>query len=276
MLTLGIVTDLHFGPAATFGGRLRKLTHRAAELTQAFAARMRDEVRPDLCVNLGDALEDESPELDGERYAECMRLLAGSAAPVVNLAGNHDVVHLDASHLRSAWGLAPEGPLYRSFDMNGVHLVCLYTHEAKDVDVSIDESQLAWLTADLAATELPTVVLMHHSASEQDLRQNRWFSRAPQLALVKQRKTLRGLFEASAKVALVVNGHLHWNHFDLIGGIPYVTVQSLIENVDDDAPGTPAAASAVVRFGPRRITIDVTGAHPCRYQLERRATDPRR
>ena len=44
----------------------------------------------------------------------------------------------------------------------------------------------------------------------------------------------------------VFNGHLHWNHLDVIAGIPYVTVQSLIENLDDDAPGRAAAAHAVV------------------------------
>jgi len=33
-LTLGILTDLHFGPAATFDGKLRKLTHHAAALTR--------------------------------------------------------------------------------------------------------------------------------------------------------------------------------------------------------------------------------------------------
>ena len=34
-LTIGFVTDLHFGPAAYHDGKLRKLTHRAAELTLA-------------------------------------------------------------------------------------------------------------------------------------------------------------------------------------------------------------------------------------------------
>ena len=51
----------------------------------------------------------------------------------------------------------------------------------------------------------------------------------------------------SGRVRAVFNGHLHWNHLDVIAGIPYVTVQSLIENLDDDAPGRPAAAHAVVR-----------------------------
>ncbi len=267
MLTLGVVTDLHFGPPASFGGKLRKLTHRAAELTEAFARRMRDEVRPDLVVNLGDVLEDESPEADRARYAECMRILRESGAERLDVAGNHDVVNLTPAELRHAWGLPGGQQLYRSLDKNGVHLVILYTHETKDVDVTIDDEQLAWLERDLAQNQLPVVVLMHHSASDQLLVDNRWFSKAPHIALVKQRKRLRGLFEGG-RVALVLNGHVHWNHLDVIAGIPYVTVQSLIENLDDDAPGRAAAAHALVRIGPRRIAVDVAGAEVCRYQFE--------
>jgi 3',5'-cyclic-AMP phosphodiesterase len=266
-LTLGIVTDLHFGPEARFGGKLRKLTSQAGALTAAFARRMRDEVRPDLVVSLGDVLEDESPAADRTRYAECMRLLAESGRERLDVAGNHDVVNLTSAELRAFWGLDADGPLYRSLDRGGVHLVTLYTHETKDVDVTIDDAQLDWLARDLAANELPVVVLMHHSASEQLLVDNRWFGKAPHIALVKQRKALRGLFE-SGRVVLVVNGHVHWNHLDVIAGIPYVTVQSLIENVEDDAPGRPAAAHAVVRIGPRRVSVDVAGAEVCRYQFE--------
>jgi len=266
-LTLGILTDLHFGPAATFDGKLRKLTHHAAALTREFARKMRDETRPDLIVNLGDVLEDESPEIDRARYAECMALLAESGCERLHVAGNHDRVHLAARELRALWGL-DDGPLYRSLDCGGVHLVTLATHETKDVDVTIDDAQLGWLEADLAATRLPSIVLMHHPASDQHLAGNRWFSRAPHLALVKQRRRLRAVLEASGKVLLVINGHLHWNHLDVIHGVPYVTVQSLVENLDDDAPGRAAAAHAVVKVGPRRISIEVAGGEPCRYQFE--------
>jgi hypothetical protein len=69
-------------------------------------------------------------------------------------------------------------------------------------------------------------------------------------------------------VRAVFNGHLHWNHLDLIHAIPYVTVQSLIENVDDDAPGRPAAAHAVVRLSDRRMMVRVAGNDPARYEVE--------
>lgn len=270
-LTLALVTDLHFGPEARFEGKLRKLSAHAASLARAFVDRMNDAVRPDLVVNLGDDIEDESPEADRARYVECQSILRGARAELVNVAGNHDTVHIAPAELRTLWGAPPEGELFRSFDRGGFHFVVLHTRERKDLDVSVGPEQLAWLEADLAAVALPTVVLMHHSAAEQDLRGNRWFEGRPSICLVRERQKLRELFARSGRVLAVFNGHLHWNHLDVIDGLPFVTIQSLIENLDDDAPGRPAAAHAVVRLDPKRVVVEIEGAERARYQFDRRA-----
>jgi Icc protein len=265
-ITLGIVTDLHFGPEARFEGKLRKLTHLASGLAADFARAMNEDVRPDLVVNLGDDLEDESREADLARYGECQSILRSVRAPLLNVAGNHDTVHLNRDDLARIW--QRPGPLYYSVDHGAWHFVVLHTIERKDVDVRLPETQLAWLQADLAAGRSPTIVLMHHSASEQTLDDSRWWPGRSHLALVKERAELRRILETSGRVRAVFNGHLHWNHLDVIGGIPYVTVQSLIENVDDDAPGRPAAAHAVVRLSERRMIVRVRGNDPARYQFE--------
>jgi predicted phosphodiesterase len=269
MLTFGVLTDQHFGPRATFGGKLRKLSHLAPPLTKAFAARMRDEIRPDFVVNLGDCIEDESAAVDKKRYVACLDSMREAGVELVNVAGNHDMVHLTAADLRRAWGMPEGGPLYRSFERGGLCFVVLHTREKKDCDVTLGREQLAWLEQRLGETTLPIVVLMHHSAAEQDLRGNRWFEGAPHICLVEERVALRRLLARHGRTLLVMNGHLHWNHFDLIDGIPYVTLQSLIENVDDDAPGTAAAAHAVVRIDSASLSIEVAGAQPCRYQVTR-------
>lgn len=267
-LTLALITDLHFGPEARFAGKLRKLTAQAPALARAFISRMNDEVRPDLVVNLGDDIEDESREADRARYAECNAILRGARAELVNVAGNHDTIHLDEADLLAIWGGGER--LFRSFDRGGLHLVVLHTREQKDVDISVGDEQLAWLAADLALHPGPTIVLMHHSAADQRLSGNRWFEGSPHICLVRERRRLRALFEAHGDVRAVFNGHLHWNHLDLINGIPYVTVQSLIENLDDDAPGRAAAAHAVVRVSDRRIVVEVEGAERARYQFDHR------
>jgi 3',5'-cyclic AMP phosphodiesterase CpdA len=265
-ITIGIVTDLHFGPPAHFGGKLRKMTHQAADLARAFVHEMNERVRPDLVVNLGDDIEDESREADLARYGECQAILRGAAAPLVNVAGNHDVIHLNRDDLNAFWKRT--GPLHYSFDHAGWHFVVLHTLEQKDVEIRVPGPQIEWLRADLAAAHRPTIVLMHHSASEQTLDDSRWWPGRSHLALVKERAELRRAFEESGRVRAVFNGHLHWNHLDVIAGIPYVTVQSLIENLDDDAPGRPAAAHAVVHLDERRMVARVRGNDPARYQFE--------
>jgi 3',5'-cyclic AMP phosphodiesterase CpdA len=264
-LTIGIVTDLHFGPEARWEGKLRKLTHLAGDLARDVVQRMNDEVKPDLLVNLGDDIEDESREADIERYAECQRILRGARAPLVNVAGNHDLIYMNREDLNRAWGRT--GPLYYSFDVGAWHFVVLHTIEKPDVEIRVPETQIEWLRADLAAGTSPALVLMHHSASEQYLEDSRWWPGRAHVALVKERADLRRIFEQSGRVKAVFNGHLHWNHLDVIGGIPYVTVQSLIENLDEDAPGRAAAAHAVVRLSEQGMRVRVRGNDPARYQF---------
>ena len=269
-LTLAIVTDLHFGPEARWDGKLRKLTHRAPELTREFVRVVNDEVRPDLVVNLGDDIEDESREADLARYGECQAILRRVNAPVVNVAGNHDSIHLNRDDLNRFW--QRQGPLYYSFDRGGWHFVVLHTIEKKDVDVRIPGPQIEWLREDLTASAgpaaAPVVVFMHHSAADQLVDDSRWWPGRAHLALVQEREELRRLFEGSGRVKAVINGHLHWNHLDVIRGIPYVTVQSLTENLDDDAPGRPAAAHAVIRLSASRIVMRVRGNDPARYEFQ--------
>jgi len=265
MLKIGFVTDLHFGPRAFHDGKLRKLTHHAAELTRRVVAEM-DATGVDLLVNLGDDIEDEGHDLDLGRYEACQGILRAARADVVNVAGNHDTVHLTREELTRIW--QRPGPLHYAFDRAGHHFVVLHTIERKDVDVRIPRAQLEWLAADLAATRLPVLVFMHHSASEQDLSDSFWFRGLAHLALVHERRDLRAILEASGKVRAVFNGHVHRNHLDVIGKIPYVTLQSLIENLDEDAPGRPAAAWTVCEVSPERLVVRVHGNDPARYQFE--------
>jgi Icc protein len=260
---LAVITDLHFGTRTRFRGKLRKVADAAPALTNAFVQRMNGSVHPDLVLALGDFIEDESHDADLARYRECVRVLRQLTCPLRFAAGNHDTIHLRDDDLRAIW--QHDGALHYSFDTNGYHVCVLRTVERPLRDVTLPADQLAWLEQDLASTTLPTVVAMHHSAADQDLRGNPWFEHAPHLALIDRRDILRAAIAASGKVVLVVNGHVHWNHVDLHDGIPYVTVQSLTENVDDDEPGRAAAAWGVFRIDDRALSVVIEGEQPLRF-----------
>ena len=127
----------------------------------------------------------------------------------------------------------------------------------------IDDAQLEWLEEDLAATQAaPPIVLMHHTASEQDLAAQSLVLWAPAPLQSWSAERFARSSRRARKVIAVFNGHLHWNHFDICGGIPYVTVQSLIENLDEDAPGRPAAAHAVCSLSDKRLIVEIAGNDP--------------
>lgn len=267
-MRFALITDVHLGPAASHQGKLRKLSHLSEELVAAFVKRMRDVAKPDLIVNLGDVIEDESKEHDRERYERFVSMLREVGKPIVHVAGNHDTINLTVEELCSLWGHGANATY--SQDHLGIHFSVLRSIEHRDQRVELPEAQIQWLAADLAQTTLPSIVLMHHPASEMRLDGNRWFDKRPHLCRIAERRALRDVIRQSGKVLAVFNGHVHWNHFDLIGGVPYITLQSLIENLDDDAPGRAAAAHAVCDLDERRLVITVYGAETLRYQLERR------
>jgi Icc protein len=265
-MRFALISDVHFGPLAYFQGKLRKLTHQAQALTAAFVDRMNAVDRPDRVINLGDVIEDESRDQDLEQYRRFVRILGGLKARVLHVAGNHDQVNLRDDDLRALWGHA--GALDYSRDIGNVHWIVLRTADEPGQAIHLSEEQLDWLRQDLATAPFPTIVLMHHPASEMRLDGNRWFDGRPHRCLVGERRRFRAIVEASGKVVAVFNGHVHWNHLDVIAGIPYVTLQSLTENLDDDAPGRAANAWAVCDLDERRLVIRVYGEEPQRYQLE--------
>jgi 3',5'-cyclic-AMP phosphodiesterase len=246
---------------------LRKLTAQSEELVRAFVHRMRDELDPDVVINLGDVVEDETPEQDRARYAAFVSMLREIGKPILHVAGNHDTINLTTRELCELWGTSDSATYSR--DIDGFHFAVLRTIEHRGERIELPEEQIRWLAVDLASTSLPSFVLMHHPASEMRLEGNRWFEKRPHLCRVVERRALRDVIEQSGKVLAVFNGHVHWNHLDIIAGIPYVTLQSLIENLDDDAPGRAAAAYAVCDVDDRRLVINVYGAEQLRYQLER-------
>ena len=115
---------------------------------------MNDEVQPDLVVNLGDDIEDESREADLARYGECQAILRDGAGAARERGGQPRPHPPEPRRPVAASGSA-RGPLYYSFDHGGWHFVVLHTIEKQDVEIRVPETQLEWLRADLAATDAP-------------------------------------------------------------------------------------------------------------------------
>jgi 3',5'-cyclic-AMP phosphodiesterase len=267
MMKIALISDLHFGPpgAGFHKGVERKLTGEAPRLAQAFARRLTTGAYA-FAVQLGDLIEDSDHAGDLAHYREGLALFAGVGVPVYHVAGNHDTAHITAPEL---CGLLGTSALYYAFDVGGYHFVVLHSTEpAKgQKQTTISDAQLAWLAADLAGTTKATVVFLHHSLADQELDGNVWFDGLPHECLVANRRAVRALLAQHDHVSAVVNGHLHWNHIDQHGALPYITLQSAVENVADDPAlaAVPAATWAELTLQEGAFTLAVYGAGAYRY-----------
>jgi len=270
-MRIAFITDTHFGPRAYHEGKLRKLAEHASGLTREFVQTMNDVERPNWVVNLGDVIEDQNPNDDARHYAEFLEILAGLNAPILHVAGNHDQVNLPPDTLGKLW--SQPGALHYTRDLGTLRALVLRTDHT-DTAVHLETAQIEWLRVELERSPLPCLVLVHHPLCEMDVSDNVWFKNQPNICRVAERRRVRDILQASGKVVAVFNGHVHWNYLSVIRGIGYVTLQSLIENVEEDAPGRPAGAYAVADFEQNRVSVRVAGAEPAHYRLDSGASFP--
>lgn len=256
MPTFAFISDTHIGPTGYFKGIRRKLTEYAEPYLSELAQHVRHAGGYDAVLQFGDLIEDESPERDRDNYSKGVQLLAQGGVPAHHVLGNHDTARLTAGELL---GLLNRPAHFYSFDAAGAHVIVLRTLH-REGRIALPADQVAWLRDDLAGTSLPTLVCSHHSFADQDLRGNPWFEGAPEACLAENRAEVRAILRNAGHVAAVVNGHLHWNHVDWHDGIPYITVQSAVENCDDT--GTPAHAWGEIEVDAQHFSLRQFGNTP--------------
>lgn len=271
-LKIGVITDIHLGPPAWFKGQLRKITHQALPLTHQFVRAMNDSFQPDLVFNLGDAVQDTDDDQDLANYHAVFDALDALHAPCYPAAGNHDLIRLRPPQLLERWRRYPHlqqlttlqaGHLYYTFQAHGWDFIVLHSHERTMRYIWLDLAQLQWLQRTLQRIDGPAIVLLHHSLADQDTKENHWFRDHPHLALIRERHAARTLLEQSGKVRAVLNGHLHWNNLTVHNNIPYLTLQSPIENMTGDE--RPCGAWSTVLLDTDRIEVQVGGLDPAHH-----------
>ena len=172
----------------------------AAALSAAVAKLLELRPLPDAVLVTGD-LADGSRPAEYDRFAE---LVAPLPMPVHVLPGNHDV-ELD-------W----PGP--HTVDCDGARVVLCDTHIAGRDDGRLE---LDWLAPELAASDAPTIVAMHHPPLLTGI------GGLDAIGLPEaQRAALGDLLARSPHVVRVVAGHVHRATFALLGRCPVVTCPS--------------------------------------------------
>jgi 3',5'-cyclic AMP phosphodiesterase CpdA len=254
-MKIAIISDIHIGPEGYHKGIKRKLSSYSEEFIQSFVQWVNTEIQPHFVVQLGDMIEDANLSDDLVNFQRGIEAFKNLNRPVHHLIGNHDNRNLSDEKLRELLGL---DHLYYSFDAGDHHFVMLHSKApVRGGQSFIPDEELFWLQDDLNRTAKATLIFVHHSLADQDLTGNPWFEGLPEKCLVQNRREVRTILERSGKVIAVINGHLHWNRVDIHGRIPYITIQSLVENFNND--DIPAGAYAVLELDEKLLKIDVFG-----------------
>lgn len=242
------------GPEGYWKGILRRVNNDVKLYLTNFVNEMNTNIQPEFVMVLGDLIQDENKEKDEENIIYVVNLLSKLNCPVYYVAGNHDLINISEDKLTL---LFKEDRLYYSFDHNDIHFIVLFARSVNHRDAIIDEEQLEWLKQDLNESHYKTILFVHFGLADQNLQGNPWFENKPEYALVRNRKTVRGILEDSDKVLVVFNSHLHWDRKDVHNSIPYYTIQSLTEN--EDNKGIASEAYAIVDIVDDKVSAKIEG-----------------
>lgn len=226
MLRIGLLTDVHYAEKETAGTRHYRDSR--AKVREAADFFRRGKV--DCVVHLGD-LVDTPPQPDVDAELNYVRLMSTMLEPAARerftVLGNHCVQSFSKGAFLKAFGQTKS---YFSVDRGGIHLVFLdgcFRKDSRAYDAgdfkwnesAIPAAQRRWLEQDLASTTLPTLVFCHQRLDE---------PKKLDFAVLA-RSEIRAVLARSGKVRAVFQGHNHENDLQRIDGVPYVTLQAVVE-----------------------------------------------
>jgi len=229
LLTFGAVTDLHYADIDPSGTRV----YRESDTKLAEFVRTMNDRHADFVIELGDFKDQDKTPVDASslgylRHIE--QVLAGFTGPRYHVLGNHDLDSLSKAQYLGAvsnGSLRPAAAHY-TFVTNGIRSIVLDADHKADgsdydhgnfqwYDTNIDQAQMAWLESTLASSREPVLVFVHQPL---DGNIQPWVANAP---------AVRAVLEKSRKVIGVFQGHIHEGNYNVINGIPYVTLKGVTE-----------------------------------------------
>lgn len=264
-LRFGIITDLHYGLPPFYGGENRILSNHAREVGGKIA-KIFAEHSLDFVAQLGDLVQDNmlSPDadVDQQNYKQARLLLAECGTLLFHCIGNHDVRNIKEEQLIN---LIAQDRLFYKVELRNYTLIFLYFVSLSMEKIVMTSEQLLWLESELNKAHGEVIIFTHQALADQSLQSSYWYEQNPGRALVENRHEVRRILEASGKVRIVFNGHMHWNNLTAHNGINYISVGSAVENIFND--GRPNCAYALVELSEDELQVSIHGLDPVEYKV---------
>lgn len=242
---LVIFSDIHYAPEkpVKHWSRFdRKLTKYSVPLLEQLIDKINNDIKPDIAINLGDLVEDfNDHDKDIINLNFIWNMLKNINVPFYSLAGNHDLRSM-SSRTEVEQIMGYEHSTF-SVDMLGYHFVFLGLDVNESLGVEsggilktqfISNEDLEWLKNDLKKNNLPSLVFTHFGIAEDDMKENWWFAKTPDHALLGNHKEVKEILKKDKNLIAVFSGHQHWTKKIVEDGITYYVVGSLTENIHDD------------------------------------------
>jgi alkaline phosphatase len=227
----GIITDIHHTNKPDTTSR----TYSAALDKMEYFVKVMNN-KADFVIELGDYIDTLVDDKDPiHNLDEIETIYADFKGPRYHVLGNHEFDNLSRSdflgYIRNTD--IPAGDTYYSFNQKGVHFVVLdadYTvvepHSPFDLqdpnapfwnwrDAWVPQDQLDWLRADLAESDLPTVVFTHQVVHRDTTEDH----------TIKNADMVREIFQQDGQVVAVFSGHDHRGEVAVRNGIHYFVLE---------------------------------------------------
>lgn len=241
ILKLVIFSDIHYLDEGHNEQYNRKLTKLAIPLFEKLNDEINNHIKPDLCVYLGDFIEDtNNHDQDIKNFKAIYNKFKSIKVPFYSVLGNHDLRSMASrDEMEKIIGR------YSTFSINikGYHLVFLGLDVKNDLGTDeggilktqfISQKDLEWLKRDLQENKLPCIIFNHFGIAEDNMEGNWWFENCAESALLANRKEVKEILKKSNNVLGVFSGHQHWTKKLQEENINYYIIGSLTENVNND------------------------------------------
>lgn len=260
-LRLAIVADIHHGaPSNTKRGDC------APQLMADFARFVKDTGATHV-IDLGDRISDIDHATDLRLEAEVAEMFRAVEVPVSHINGNHDREYLSVAENERILGQSLRNEV---LDLGGWRILLWRadTHihrEDTGSSFQLPETDFLWLSAQLQTADRPVLLCSHVPVSGHGQVGHYYFENTPHISTYPQADRVRQAL-ATAKVPVVaLSGHVHWNTLTNVNSTIHLTQQSLTEGFTTS--GEPAAAMGLLELSDDKVTWEVHGRDPFRFEF---------
>jgi hypothetical protein len=258
-----IIADAHLGSAQQKKPPMR-FPERARSLLRYVVSQLNADHKPEFVVQVGGVIEAEDADEDEDNLSTAVEILRELQMPVYHAIGNDEQVNVSIQKICAAFKITRPFQSFRCAPFLGITLFA----DKNGDDWTIGKDQMKWLEQELRGDDKHVLVFSYFPLVDVEIDEAASESEsesAENLPVeLANRADVRNLLAQSGKVRAVFSGHWHKNSLVEQGGIHYVSIQSLVQNV---AGNRPSESFAVAKFFEDSAVIEVVGMDPMEFRI---------